>query len=123
MASGNWMPELVELAGGVNLFGVAGEHAPWLTWEELCAKDPEIILVLPCGFDIGRTRQEMPALTTRPDWAQLQAVREGKVFLLDGNQYFNRPGPRLVESLEILAELLHPEAFAFGHEGAGWERI
>jgi iron complex transport system substrate-binding protein len=123
MASGNWMPELVELAGGVNLFGVAGEHAPWLTWEELCAKDPEIILVLPCGFDIGRTRQEMPALTTRPDWAQLQAVREGKVFLLDGNQYFNRPGPRLGESLEILGEVIHPGAFRPTHEGKGWETL
>jgi iron complex transport system substrate-binding protein len=123
MASGNWMPELVEMAGGVNLFGDAGKHAPWMTWEELVAKDPEVILVLPCGFDLERTRREMPALTRRPQWQSLQAVANRGVYLLDGNQYFNRPGPRLVESLEILAEVLHPAAFRFGHEGTGWQRI
>jgi iron complex transport system substrate-binding protein len=123
MASGNWMPELVEMAGGVNLFGEAGKHAPWMTWEGLVAQDPDVILVLPCGFDLERTRSEMPALTRRPEWPELRAVQTGCVFLLDGNQYFNRPGPRLVESLEILAELLHPAALAFGHEGTGWQRL
>ncbi|HZY90752.1 MAG TPA: cobalamin-binding protein [Gemmataceae bacterium] len=122
MASGNWVPELVEMAGGVNLFGSAGQHAPWLSWEELCGRDPDVLLLLPCGFDIERTRQEMPALTNKPEWPGLRAVRGERVFLLDGNQFFNRPGPRLVESLEILAELLHPAAFAFGHRGAGWQR-
>jgi iron complex transport system substrate-binding protein len=122
MASGNWVPELVEMAGGVNLFGSAGRHAPWLSWEELCRRDPDVLLLLPCGFDIERTRQEMPALTNKPEWPGLRAVRGERVFLLDGNQFFNRPGPRLVESLEVLAELLHPAAFAFGHHGAGWQR-
>lgn len=122
MAAGNWMPELVQLAGGINLFGEAGKHSPWLTWEALLERDPEVIVVLPCGFDIERTRQEMPALTGKPEWPRLQAVREERVFLTDGNQYFNRPGPRLVESLEILAELLHPGAFHFGHERMGWQR-
>ncbi len=123
MASGNWMPELVEMAGGHNLFGEAGKHAPWLTWEQLRASDPDVVLVLPCGFAIPRTRQEMPALTGKVEWPNLRAVRAGRVFLLDGNQYFNRPGPRLVESLEILAEVLHPETFAFGHAGTGWQRL
>src|SRR5262245_31490965 len=123
MAVGNWMPELVEMAGGVNLFGEAGKHAPWLTWEQLCAHDPDVILLLPCGFDIERTRQEMPALARKAGWPNLRAVRGGRVYLLDGNQYFNRPGPRLTESLEILAEVLHPGAFAFGHEGTGWQRL
>jgi len=122
MASGNWMPELVEMAGGVNLFGEAGKHAPWMTWDELREKDPEVILVLPCGFDLGRTQQEMPALTGKAEWSRLRAFRSGRVYLTDGNQYFNRPGPRLAESLEILAEILHPEAFYFGHDGTGWER-
>jgi iron complex transport system substrate-binding protein len=122
MAAGNWMPELVEMAGGVNLFGAAGRHAPWLSWEELCARDPDVIVLLPCGFDIARTRQDLPLLADRPGWPRLRAVRAGRVFLTDGNQYFNRPGPRLVESLEILAELLHPGVFAFGHEGVGWQR-
>lgn len=122
MAAGNWMPELVEMACGINLFGEAGKHAPWMTWEQLCEKDPEVIVLLPCGFDIERIQQEMPLLTQKPEWGRLQAVQAGRVFLTDGNQYFNRPGPRLVESLEILAELLHPETFRFGHEGKGWRR-
>jgi iron complex transport system substrate-binding protein len=122
MAGGNWMPELIEMAGGINLFGVAGAHSPWMTWEDLCQADPDVLLVAPCGFDIARTQRELPVLTDKPEWPSLSAVRTGRVFLLDGNQYFNRPGPRLVESLEILAELLHPQSFAFGHEGKGWQR-
>jgi iron complex transport system substrate-binding protein len=123
MASGNWMPELVEMAGGVNLFGEAGKHAPWMTWEDLCSRNPDVILVLPCGFDVERTRTEIPALTNRSEWPCLEAVRTRQVFLFDGNQYFNRPGPRLVESLEILAEVLHPASFRFGHEETGWQRL
>jgi iron complex transport system substrate-binding protein len=123
MASGNWMPELVEMAGGVNLFGEAGKHAPWMTWEDLCARDPDVVVILPCGFDIERARQDMPLLTRKPEWPRLRAVREGRVFVTDGNQFFNRPGPRLAESLEILGEILHPEAFHFGHEGTGWQRV
>jgi iron complex transport system substrate-binding protein len=122
MAAGNWMPELVELAGGVNLFGEAGKHSPWMTWDQLVARDPDVIVVLPCGFDMERSRRDMPVLTSRPEWKRSRAVRDGRVFLADGNQYFNRPGPRLVESLEILAELLHPEVFRFKHEGTGWQR-
>jgi iron complex transport system substrate-binding protein len=123
MAAGNWMPELVAMAGGVNLFGEAGKHAPWMTWEQLRERDPEVIVVLPCGHDIGRSRQDLPALTGRPGWAELRAVRAGRVAVADGNQYFNRPGPRLVESLEILAEILHPEVFRFGHQGNGWQPL
>jgi iron complex transport system substrate-binding protein len=121
MAAGNWVPELVEMAGGRNLFGSAGRHAPWMTWDELRAADPEVIAVIPCGLDVPRSAAEMAALTARPGWPGLRAVREGRVYLADGNQYFNRPGPRLVESLEILAELIHPAEFHFGHRGEGWE--
>jgi iron complex transport system substrate-binding protein len=123
MAAGNWMPELIELAGGTNLFGEARKHSPWTTWDALLAADPDVILVSPCGFGIARTRLEMPALAERPGWAALSAVRAGRVYLADGNAYFHRPGPRLVESLEILAEILHPDAFRFGHEGRGWVRF
>lgn len=122
MASGNWMPRLVEMAGGVNVFGKTGEHSPGLAWERFVAVDPEVVVVLPCGFDMMRTKQEMRFLTRQPGWQDLRAVREGRVFVTDGNQYFNRPGPRLVESLEILAEVLYPDQFRFGHEGHGWER-
>lgn len=123
MAASNWMPELVEMAGGINLFGEAGKHSPWMTWEDLVQRDPNVIVVLPCGFDIKRTREEMPALTRKAEWSRLRAVRSGRVYLTDGNQYFNRPGPRLVESLEILAEILHPDVFRFVHEGTGWELL
>ena len=122
MAGGNWMPELVEMAGGVNLFGEAGKHSPWMTWDELVTKDPEILFVSPCGFDIKRTREEMSLLSNKADWKNLKAVRDARVFVADGNQYFNRPGPRLAESLEILAEIIHPNVFHFGHEGTGWVR-
>ena len=120
MAAGNWVPTLCELAGGVSLFGEAGKHSPWMHWEELVARDPDILVCMPCGFDIAKTCSEMPSLTRRPEWAHLRAVKNGRVFVTDGNQFFNRPGPRLVESLEILAELFHPEAFDFGHRGRGW---
>lgn len=122
MSGGNWMPELVEMAGGHNLFGEAGQHSPWLDWADLRAADPDVLVILPCGYDIATTRREMPALTGRPGWSDLKAVRDGRVYLTDGNQYFNRPGPRLAESLEILAEILHPEVFQFGHEHHGWVR-
>lgn len=121
MAAGNWVPELVELVGGRSLFGSAGKHSPWMSWEQLAERDPNIIIALPCGFDLEKTRSEMVAMTKHPSWNNLQAVRNRRVFVADGNQYFNRPGPRLVESLEILAEIFHPHVFRFGHEGSGWE--
>src|SRR5262245_11199076 len=123
MAAGNWMPELVEIAGGANLFGQPGRHSPWMKWEELVAEDPDVIFISPCGFDIQRTMEETHLLAARTQWNHLKAVRNSCVFVADGNQYFNRPGPRLVESLEILAELLHPELFHFGHETTGWIRL
>ena len=110
MAAGNWMPELVEMAGGTNLFGEAGKHSPWMTFEQLIDKDPDVIVVSPCGFDIARTLQEMNLLSGKSNWNSISAVRNQRVYVADGNAFFNRPGPRLVESLEILAEILHPDA-------------
>ncbi|HEX4462776.1 MAG TPA: cobalamin-binding protein [Polyangia bacterium] len=123
MAGGNWMPTLVDLAGGENLFGVAGEHSPWLSFAELAARDPEVILIVPCGWDIARARRDIPALQAHPEWPRLKAVRDGRVYVADGNQYFNRPGPRVVESLEILAELLHGDRCRFGHRGHAFELV
>ena len=120
MMAGNWVPELVECAGGVDPLGEAGQHSGYLGIEQLVAADPDIIAIMPCGFDIERAEREMPALTARPEWRQLSAVRDGRVVITDGNQYFNRPGPRVVESAEILAECLHPGRFDFGHRGCGW---
>ena len=118
MAAGNWMPELVTIAGGQNLFGEAGKHSPWMKPEELWRADPDVIVILPCGFAIRRSREELPSLTNLPQWKHLRAVQNGRVFVTDGNQYFNRPGPRLVDSAEILAEIFH--GLGHRHEGTGW---
>ena len=123
MAVGNWMPQLVEMAGGINLLGESGKHSGYLQWTELVMADPDVIVISPCGFDLARTVQQMYWLTERPEWSQLRAVQNRRVYLADGNQYFNRPGPRLVETLEILAEILHPETFEPAFEGPGWQKL
>ena len=120
MHAENWVPELVGIAGGRVMLGEAGRHSGYFEFERMIEADPDVIAVMPCGFDIPRTAAEMLPLAAQPGWADLSAVRNGRVFLTDGNQYFNRPGPRVVESAEILAELLHPEVFDFGHRGTGW---
>jgi len=123
MAAGNWIPELVELAGGTSVTGEAGKHSPWLEWQTLVEINPEIIVLMPCGFDLRRTRAEIAALTGRPEWAGLRAVKNQRVFLADGDQFFNRPGPRIVDAVEILAEIIHPDRFNFGHKGKAWEKL
>jgi iron complex transport system substrate-binding protein len=122
MAAANWMPELVRMAGGENVLGQPGQHSPKIELDRLLEVDPEVILLMPCGFNMERTALELSVLTSKPGWNQLKAVRDQQVYLTDGNQYFNRPGPRMADSLEILAEILHPRMFRFGHEGSGWRR-
>ena len=123
MAAGNWIPELVQLAGGNSLFGEVGKHSPWLKWEELLTANPDVIIFMPCGFGLERTRQDVLELIKSSEWQNLPAAKSGKVYITDGNSYFNRPGPRLVDSLEILAEILHPELFDFGYQGIGWANL
>jgi iron complex transport system substrate-binding protein len=123
MAAGNWVPELVAMAGGINQFGEAGKHSPAMTWKQLVERNPDVIVAMPCGLDLVRTRREMATLAAKPEWSQLKAVQKGRVYVTDGNQFFNRPGPRLVESLEILFEVLHAGLVKFGHEKVGWERL
>jgi iron complex transport system substrate-binding protein len=122
MAAGNWMPELIVMAGGINLFGEAGKHSPWMSFDQLFDQDPDIVIVSPCGFGIERTQIEMHLLQNHPGWNNLKAAKNKRVFVCDGNQYFNRPGPRVLESLEILAEIFHPETFSQKHHGTGWVR-
>ena len=119
MAAGNWTPELIQLAGGVNLFGEAGKHSPWMTWQQLLAADPDVIVIAPCGFDLAHTGQELHFLTSRPGWSGLRARK----YLADGNRYFNRPGPRVVETHRILCEMLHPERFAPSLRGVAWRAL
>lgn len=123
MAAGNWVPELVEKAKGINLFGEKGKHSPWMDFEQLCNKDPDIIIIMPCGYDMNKSNIEMSILKSRSKWSKLKAVKNKNVFLTDGNQYFNRPGPRLVESLEILIEIIHEKEYNFDHENKGWKKF
>ncbi len=103
MGAGNWTPELVAYAGGEALFGEIGQHTPWLSWEELQAADPDVLVLAPCGFPLARTLQELPLLQQHPAWPGLRAVKTGRVYAVDGNAYLNRSGPRLVESAQLLA--------------------
>ncbi|WP_373526743.1 cobalamin-binding protein [Nostoc sp.] len=123
MIAANWIPELVNLAGGQSLFCATGQPSPILPWETLLTTNPDVVVFMPCGFDLNRTRQEANLLTQLPGWEKLHATQAGRVYITDGNSYFNRPGPRLVDSLEILAEILHPEIFQYGYKGTCWEPL
>jgi iron complex transport system substrate-binding protein len=107
---GHWVPEMVGIAGGVDVLGRAGEPSRAVEWDEVVAAAPEVLVLMPCGFDIARTRAELGALTSRQGWGDLPAVRRGRAYLTDASAYFNRPGPRLVDGLEILAWAIHPGA-------------
>ena len=106
---GHWSPELVRLAGGVEGLGQEGKASRKLRWDEIIAWQPEFVFIACCGFGVDRTMNDLSILQPVPGWQDLPAVRLGQVFVTDGSQYFSRPGPRLVDSLEILAHALHPE--------------
>jgi len=123
MVSGNWIPELVEIAGGKPVLAESGKHSPYINWEALLVADPDIMVVMPCGFGIERTLKEMNLVLDQPGFAELKAVKNNRLYIADGNQYFNRSGPRIVDSLEILAEIINPKQFIFGYEGQGWMKF
>ena len=121
MIAGNWIPEMVDIAGGANILGKSGNNSHWIKFDEIIKQDPEIIIFLPCGFDIKKTKEELYSLLKKNhNWQNLKAFKNKKLFIADGNQFFNRPGPRLIESLEIFAEIIQPKIFNFKHEGTGW---
>jgi iron complex transport system substrate-binding protein len=109
-SSGHWNPEIVALAGGVEVVARAGERSRRITWDDVDAVEPEVILLSPCGFTLDRAEAEWAALRDRPEWRRLEAVKAGRVALVDGSAYFSRPGPRLKESLAIAAAAIHPGA-------------
>jgi iron complex transport system substrate-binding protein len=111
--AGHWVPEMVEIAGGDDVLARPREPSFVAAWNQIVAADPAVIVVMPCGFDVPRTRREIRLLTTRPGWDTLRAVRSHRVYLTDASAYFNRPGPRIVDGLEILAAILQPDAFSF----------
>jgi iron complex transport system substrate-binding protein len=112
MIGGTWMPELIELAGGTALLVEPGADAPTVSLDQLAAVDPDAVLIKPCGFTLPRVEEELGLLADRLPWQTWSAVKKGRVFVTDGSAYFNRPGPRLVDSIEILAACVHPAAFA-----------
>ena len=123
MTAGHWMPDVAEMAGGRAILAEKGTPSQVVEWSDLRAADPDVLAVLPCGFTLEETRRDLHYLTERDGWNDLQAVQNGRVVLLDGNAYFNRPGPRLYRSIELLAEAIHPDAVdaeALGIES--WER-
>ncbi|MGD1942709.1 MAG: cobalamin-binding protein [Leptolyngbyaceae cyanobacterium] len=123
MSAGNWVPELVQLARGLPLLSQTGQHSPWISWNDLVRADPEVIILMPCGYDMATAARESTVLSANFLWPLMRAVKTGRVYVTDGNQYFNRPGPRLVDSLEILTEILHPEVVPARHQGTGWQTL
>ena len=123
MIAGNWVPELVTIAGGEPLLAEPGAHSDWLDWDDLLAADPDVIVLMPCGFDMARCRAELPVLAERPGWQDIAAVRAGRVYVTDGNACFNRPGPRLADSAEVLAEILHPGVATTRHADRYWQQV
>ena len=123
MVAANWVPELVGFAGGRNVMSVSGTDSKFCSWDEIKKTNPDIIIMMPCGFGIKRTLEDLHFLQNIKGWEELKAVKENKVFVVDGNNYFNRPGPRLVDSAEILAEIIHPEIFERKYLEDAWITI
>jgi iron complex transport system substrate-binding protein len=122
MVAGHWMPDVVEMAGGRAVLGTAGEPTQPMEWADLRDADPDVLALMPCGFTIEETRRDLHYLTEQPGWNDLSAVQTQQVALLDGNAYFNRPGPRLYRAIEVLAGILHPEQLHPDPSVADWER-
>lgn len=121
MAAGNWIPEMVDISGGEDIFGKSGKDSHWINFKDIEDCNPDIIIFLPCGYNIEKTKNEVDDLIKKNiAWRRLKAFDNKQFFVVDGNQFFNRPGPRLVESVEIFAEIIQPKLFNFNHEQSGW---
>ena len=121
--AGHWIPEMVEMAGGENCFGSKDAGSGRMEWSELVASQPEVIIFMPCGFDVKRALQDVPLLSANEAWAALPAVQNERVYVIDASAYTSRSGPRLVTGLEIMAEMMHPELFSGLVPEAGGLRI
>lgn len=116
---GHWIPEMLRWAGGIDEIAKPGVDSVRVAWEEVLRFDPEVLIVSPCGYGTGDSLKQAELLKSRPGWMNLTAVKKNQVFAVDGNAYFARPGLRLVEGVELLAHLLHPQLFAWkGPAGA-----
>ena len=112
MCGGHWVPEMVEMAGGVNCFGDKEKGSFKLDWAEVVDSRPDVIILMPCGFDVKRALEDAPLLAKQEGWASLPAVINNRVYVIDAGAYTSRSGPRLVDGLEIMAEMIHPEIFS-----------
>ena len=122
MFAGNWVPEIVQIVGGKSLIGVAGEHSNWSKYEELYQHDPDKIIFMPCGYDMNKTEAELLNLTHDVRWKSLKAVKTDEVYLTDGNQYFNRPGPRLLDSIRIMDDIIN-NTNVYNFKNHGWKKL
>ena len=122
MFAGNWVPEIIQIVGGLSLFGVVGEHSNWSKYEELYQHDPDKIIFMPCGYNMNKTEAELSNLTRDLRWKSLKAVKANEVYLTDGNQYFNRPGPRLLDSIKIMDDIIN-NTNVYNFKNYGWKRL
>ena len=121
MAAGNWIPDMVKIAGGYEPFGINNNNSHWIDFKSVRDFNPEVIIFMPCGYNLLQTQRDVASLfENNVNWKNLSAYKNKKLYLVDGNQYFNRPGPRIVDSLEILAEIFNPDVFNYGYKGSGW---
>ena len=122
MAAGNWIPDMIKIAGGNNLCGTSSKDSQWIDFEIIQDLDPEIIIFMPCGYNLLENQKDVSEMIEKNiKWKDLSAYKNKRLYLVDGNQYFNRPGPRIVDSIEILAEILNPKLFNYNHNGIGWK--
>jgi iron complex transport system substrate-binding protein len=113
MSAGNWVPEMIQMVGATDALGADGGKSHWIDWADVAAADPDVVILIPCGFELQRVLTEAKTPAVWPHLKDLRATREGNLFAVDGHHLFNRPGPRLIDSLEVLAEIVHPELFQF----------
>lgn len=121
MAAGNWIPDMVKIAGGNELCGINKKNSHWIDFKNVRDFNPEVIIFMPCGYNLLQTQRDVSCLIEKnANWKNLSAYKNKNLYLVDGNQYFNRPGPRIVDSLEILAEIFNPDIFNYGYKGNCW---
>jgi iron complex transport system substrate-binding protein len=121
--SGHWVPEMVRIAGGFDKLGREGTDSVRIQWEDVLQWKPEVLITMPCGFGLEKAVDEARRLTSYPGWDDLPAVRDGRVYAVDANSYFARPGPRVIEGTELLAHLLHPDLFDWNGPAAAFQRL
>jgi iron complex transport system substrate-binding protein len=120
---GHWVPEMVRLAGGVDALAQEGNDSVRIYWEAVVEFAPEVLIITPCGFNLEKAVEQSGKLSTFPDWSSIPAVRNGRVYAVDANSYFARPGPRVIDGTELLAHLIHPELFAWNGSESAYQRL